>query len=143
MKLVIIFVLFANSLFSQTHDFFIGTNFGLERTASFQTTYEYKLDFLIMQYTFLSERDDIFFNFKTGFGKDHGDIAWYIYLPYLNFNFNEKAYNTPFSAEVFYNNISLCADIYYGSKFQVVPILKARVPIKVKNGKTKKIRDGE
>ena len=70
--------------------------------------------FTVTQVTVMHQGDQNFFNMKLGFGKQYekAPISWYIYLPYLNFNFNERAYNTVFSGEFFYGNVSLCIDVY-------------------------------
>lgn len=55
---------------------------------------------------------------RMGFGWNKQRFRAYFYLPYLNHSFNERKYNTPFSAEVFWKpckkapEMTACFDLY-------------------------------
>lgn len=80
----------------------------------------------IFQVAYCTSFKDDYIQLKIGYGYDSKKWRAYLYLPYFNYNM-DKGYNTPFSAEVFYDNsFSLNIDVY---KNVVVPSLRWTVEI--------------
>lgn len=131
--ILILFFISPSILFGQppSTNLYGGLNMGLKKQVYLNTTLEHKDQYMLVQISYLGNfYSEDFLNLKMGFrvlNLKKNQIEWYLYAPYLNFSIREKAYNTPFSTELFYKEtLSLNFDVY---KNGVYPSFRWRIKI--------------
>jgi hypothetical protein len=99
------------------------------KESSFQFGYQYQRDFILLDNSMIFNLNDYRYNIKLGFRLfRYRAFSFFAYIPYLNYSFTYRGYNTPLYFSIFFKErFSLGCDIY---KDRLLLSFKARLFLK-------------